>query len=85
MTFLSILATTLGSIMGIANFPQAIRIFRRKSAKDISIIAYIILIVGSIVWVFYGFEIANWPIIISNIVGTLSLASVIFGWILYGR
>lgn len=85
MSLLSILATIFGSAMAIANLPQAMKIFRRKSAKDISIITFAILLIGSIVWIFYGIEILNVPIIISNSIGTLGVISVIIGWFMYGR
>ena len=85
MSVLSILATVFGSLMGIANFPQAHRIFKRKSAKDISIITYSTLLIGATIWVFYGIEIMNLPLIISNIIGVISVIFIIYGWILYGR
>ena len=85
MTLLTILATIFGITSGLANFPQVFKIFGRKSAKDISIITYSTLLVGSIVWVLYGFEIKNFPIIIANALGTLALSLVVAGWLLYGR
>ncbi|PIO08774.1 hypothetical protein COU59_00350, partial [Candidatus Pacearchaeota archaeon CG10_big_fil_rev_8_21_14_0_10_34_12] len=62
------------------NLPQAYRIFKRKSAKDLSIVTYSFQIISVIVWLVYGFEILNWPIIISNTFATISLSIVIFGW-----
>ena len=67
------------------NLPQAYRIFKRKSAKDLSIVTYSFQIISVIVWLVYGFEILNWPIIISNTFATISLSIVIFGWFVYGR
>ena len=85
MSFLSILATIFGSAMAISNFPQALKIFRRRSAKDISIITFSILLVGAIVWVLYGIEIKSIPIIFSNSLGTIGVTFVMVGWFLYGR
>ena len=85
MTLLFILASTFGVISGIANLPQWIKIFKRKSAKDISIITYAFLLIGAIVWVFYGFEINDFPIIITNIFGILNIGMVVIGWFLYGK
>jgi len=48
MTALSILATVFGTLSGIANLPQAYKIFKRKSAKDISIITYLFLLSGAL-------------------------------------
>jgi len=85
MTLLTILATIFGITSGLANFPQVFRIFRRKSAKDISILTYSTLLIGAIVWVLYGFEIKNFPMIIANAFGTITLSLVVVGWLLYGR
>jgi MtN3 and saliva related transmembrane protein len=85
MTILSILATIFGIAMAIANFPQAFRIFKRKSASDISILAFSILLIGAIIWVMYGIEIKSFPLIISNILGIIGVLLVIVGWRVYGR
>jgi len=85
MTFLAILATIFGLGEGLFNLPQANRIFRRKSAKDLSIITYSFQLISVIVWFFYGVEIYNLPIIISNVFAAITLSLVIFGWFLYGR
>jgi len=82
---MEILALLFGTISGIANFPQAYRIFKRKSAKDISILTYSILIIGAIIWILYGIELMNFPILITNIVGGINIGLVIIGWFLYGR
>ncbi len=85
MTVLEILATIFGAVGGIANFPQAYKIFKRKSAKDISIITYSFLFTGAIIWIFYGIEIWNLPVIITNVLGAINIGLVVIGWSLYGR
>ena len=83
MDFISILATVAGIVMALANVPQAIRIFKRKSAKDISIITFAIITTGSIIWFIYGVEISNIPILLSNGIGTLGCLAVVTGWMVY--
>ena len=85
MTILSILAGIFGIVAGLANLPQAIKIFRRKSAKDISILTYGILFPGVIIWILYGIELKNTPILLMNIIGGIFIGAVIIGWFLYGR
>ena len=85
MSTLSVLATLFGLGEGIFNLPQVYRIFKRKSAKDLSMITYGFMLISVVVWLIYGFEIKNYPIIISNIFATFTLTLVIFGWTLYGR
>mgnify|MGYP001591946792 CR=1 FL=1 len=85
MTLLSILATIFGTASGLANFPQAYKIFRRKSAKDISIITYSFLLSGAVIWVLYGIEIKNFPVVATNILGAINIGLVVLGWTLYGK
>ena len=83
MTFLSYFATFFGTAMALGNLPQAYRIFRRKSAKDISIITFSIWFVGALVWIMYGLEQGDAPLIIANSIGFFTLGLVIVGWALY--
>ena len=85
MTILSTLAIVFGTIMAVANLPQAYKIFKRKSAKDISMITYLFLFIGAIVWILYGIEIKSLPLIFSNAIGILVIIMIIFGWFMYGR
>jgi MtN3 and saliva related transmembrane protein len=83
MSILSILAMTFGVASGFANIFQWIKIFQRKSAKDISIITYLLLFMGAVIWVFYGFEIHDLPVILTNAVGGINIGIVIVGWMLF--
>ena len=82
---LETLATLVGIVASGAMLPQAYRIFKRKSAKDISIITYSFLFVAGIVWVLYGLDIQRFPLIITNLMGSLSILGIMVGWFLYGR
>lgn len=59
MTILSTLAAVFGVVSGLANLPQIWKIFKTKSAKDISVTSYIILTVGSVLWLLYGIELQS--------------------------
>jgi len=85
MTILTIIATFFGVASSIANAPQVYKIFKRKSAKDISILTYSFLFLGAIAWILYGIELHNFPLIITNILGGINLGLVIIGWIYYGK
>lgn len=86
---LDIILETLASIVGIissfAMFPQVYRIFKRKSAKDISITTFSFLFIAGIIWILYGLNIQSFPIVISNLPGSIIILGVIVGWFLYGR
>jgi len=85
MTTLSILATIFGTIGGLANLPQWIKIFKRKSAKDISIITYSFVFIAATIWLLYGIEMKNFALIIANAFGSINIALVMLGWFIYGR
>lgn len=72
--------TTLGLVAGvlttIAYLPQLIKTWQSKSADDLSWSMLIILCIGIILWLVYGFSVHDIPIVAANIV-TFMLASVI--------
>ena len=68
MSVLSYLASIAGVSMGLSSIPQIHKIFTRKSASDISKITHVIIVIGALIWMLYGFEINSIPIILSNFI-----------------
>jgi MtN3 and saliva related transmembrane protein len=85
MSILATLATVVGAIGSISGFAQVYKIFKRKSAKDISILLYIFLIPSAIVWVLYGSEINSLAVILTNAIWLVVFIFIALGWYLYGR
>jgi MtN3 and saliva related transmembrane protein len=56
--------------------PQLVRIWRRKSADDLSLMMFLLFSVGETLWLIYGMCIHSYPLIGANAV-TLLLALVI--------
>lgn len=83
MTALSIIATIVGTIMSLSGVPQIIKIYKGKSVKDISPITYVILALGSIVWISYGKELKNFTIVFTNTLGMIVWATILFQYFLY--
>jgi MtN3 and saliva related transmembrane protein len=81
---LTILATIAGALMALANYPQAIKIIKRKSSKDVSLLTYSILFIGTIVWFIYGISIGNLPVIVSYGIGLTGSSFVIVAYFIYG-
>lgn len=71
--FIGFLAGTLTTI---AFIPQLVRIWRRRSAEDVSLAMFLIFTSGVLLWLWYGVLIGSWPIILTNSV-TAALAAVI--------
>ncbi len=75
--FFNALITLLGILMSLGHFPQAIKIFKNKSARDVSLMTYSIFTFGSYAWLVYGFIIKELPIIISFIIGSIGSTLVL--------
>ncbi len=78
-----ILASISGVIMASAGFPQAFKIFKTKRAKDISLSSRLMLLIGGLIWLVYGFLLSSFAIVISNIFGTIAEIFVIIGYVMY--
>lgn len=60
----------------ISFLPQLIRVWRRKSACDISLTMFLLFSLGLILWLIYGIGLGAAPIIVAN-AATLALALAI--------
>lgn len=48
--------------------PQIIKIYRSGNAQGISLLTYILLCLGAILWEIYGILIHSIPVIVSNVI-----------------
>jgi MtN3 and saliva related transmembrane protein len=56
--------------------PQLVRVWKRKSAEDLSLAMFLLFSVGEALWLIYGLCIHSFPVIAAN-VATLVLALMI--------
>ena len=74
------LVTVIGLIAAacttFAYVPQAIKIIKTKDTKSLSLIMYVIMTIGIVLWLSYGILLKDLPIIIANTV-TLIFAGII--------
>ena len=70
--------------MSVGYYPQAYKIYKNKSAKDISVPTYAIFSIGTFVWTLYGFYLNDLPIILSFVIGVAGSWAVL-GLTLYYR
>ena len=59
-----------------AYVPQAVKTIKTKNTKSLSLIMYVIMTVGIVLWLFYGILKNDLPIIIANTI-TLLFAGII--------
>lgn len=77
MTGVDILGYAAGAITSLTFLPQVIKTWKEKSAKDISLLMFVIAAVNEIMWIAYGALLNNWVIILTNaIVLAMSLTMI---------
>ncbi|MFZ2492929.1 MAG: PQ-loop domain-containing transporter [Thermoanaerobaculia bacterium] len=75
-TVLAWLVSVVGVATGVAYIPQALRIWKRRSSADVSILTYLLFLGGQVVYFIYGVRIHQWPLIIgmaANLVGSIAV------------
>lgn len=84
-----ILTDSLGLIAGAlvtcSLVPQLIRVFRLKSAREISTLFTVLLLLGIVMWIAYGSFLRLAPVIIWNAIGTILVATLLYAKFKYGR
>jgi MtN3 and saliva related transmembrane protein len=60
------LGLVAGAITSGAAIPQVVRTYRTKHARDLSIWQPLLLDVGMLLWLIYGIEIGDLPVILAN-------------------
>lgn len=73
MTGVDILGYSAGAITSLTFLPQVIKTWKVKSAKDISLLMFVIAAVNEVMWIIYGAMLDNWVIMLTNII-VLSMA-----------
>ena len=82
-------AETLGFIAGAlvtcSLIPQLIRVFKLRSAHEISLLFTGLLLVGLIIWLIYGLSFRLAPVILWNAIGAALAALLLSAKLRYGR
>jgi MtN3 and saliva related transmembrane protein len=73
--FLGIIAATLttGALV-----PQTIKVWRTKSAGDLSLIMYLMTWLGIVLWIVYGFIIASLALLYANIISLALVSTILY-------
>lgn len=78
MDFHTIIGLTAGFCTTVAFLPQAIKTWKTKSAKDLSLGMYSIFCTGIILWLIYGFLIDDLPVILTNVASLILATSILY-------
>jgi len=74
-----------GALVTCSLIPQLIRIFKLKSAHEISLLFTTLLLLGLISWLAYGILLRLPPVIIWNAIGTALVSVLLYAKLKYGR
>ena len=78
MNTLQIVTTIVGIAMSLGYFPQAYKIYKSKSAENISLLTFSVFGLGTLLWTVYGFSIKDLTIILSFIPGVVGSWLILF-------
>jgi MtN3 and saliva related transmembrane protein len=74
-----------GALTSLGYIPQLVRIFKLKSAHEISLPFTFAFLVGALCWLTYGILSSLMPVIIWNSAGVILLCILVYGKIKYGK
>ncbi len=74
------IAGHIGAFLSSVTFiPQVYRVWKTKSANDLSMTMMIIVFTSTLIWLVYGVSLMLWPVILANtVIAVLSLMLIYF-------
>lgn len=85
MKTFQIFVSIVGILMSFGYYPQAYKIWKHKSAHDVSLYMYIIMSIGSTVWFIYGVVLHDLTIMSGFIFGVVGSWLVLILMLLYRK
>jgi MtN3 and saliva related transmembrane protein len=76
-SIVSAIGLIAGALTALSYTPQVLRIWRRRSAADLSYVALFSLISGTVLWLWYGVLVLSVPVIAANIVSLVLNLSIL--------
>ena len=74
-----------GALVTCSLIPQLIRVFKLRSAYEISTLFTVLLLLGLILWLSYGIYLGLLPVILWNATGAALVATLLGAKLKYGR
>jgi len=79
------LGLVAGALVTCSMIPQLIRIFKLKSAREISLLFTMLLLFGMVLWLVYGIYLSLNPVILWNAIGIALVSLLLFAKLRYGK
>jgi MtN3 and saliva related transmembrane protein len=77
MDYIAILGFIAGILTTSSFLPQLIKVLKTKSTGDISLLMLLMVSIGFLLWLIYGFFINSMPLKITNLVSLTLVAAII--------
>ena len=74
-----------GALVTFSMIPQITRVFKLKSAREISLLFTTLLCLGMVFWVTYGVYLSLISVIIWNSIGIILVALLLYAKLKFGR
>lgn len=78
-----IIVCSLGMTIGI--YFQTIRVWKRKSAQDLSAVMVVAILVSAVGWLNYGFAIREWPILVIDFATLPADIGIAIGYLMFRK
>ena len=85
MVFAESLGLVAGALVTCSMIPQLMRVFKMKSAHEISILFTTLLLLGMLCWLVYGIYLELLPVILWNAIGAVLVTLLMYLKLKYGR
>ena len=85
MSLEEFLGFVAGALVTCSLIPQLIRVFRLRSAREISMLFTTLLLLGLILWLTYGVFFRLIPVILWNAAGIILVVVLLYAKLKYGR
>ncbi|HEY92443.1 MAG TPA: hypothetical protein G4O17_01690 [Dehalococcoidia bacterium] len=79
------LGLVAGALVTCSLVPQLIRVFKLRSAREISLLFNTLLLLGIITWLAYGIYLKLIPVILWNAIGAALISVLLYAKLKYGR
>jgi len=80
-----ILGWIAGAFVTCSLIPQLIRVFKLKSAREISLLFNTLLLLGVLMWLGYGIALRLLPVILWNAMGAILVGTLLYAKLRFGR
>ena len=85
MDWQQVIGLAAGGLIAISYIPQIWKLFKLKSAREISLLFTLLQLCGGVMWLVYGLILALPAVIITNIANITLITLILYAKIKYGR